>query len=72
MHARSFVALELSHDNDNVDVAMNTLNVELHKISNWLLSNKLSINVHKSNYIIFSSRQNKYTCNTNLSFMVLF
>ena len=36
-----------------VDVAMNNLNIKFHeKISSCLLSNKLSVNLLKSNYII--------------------
>ena len=45
----------------NVDTAINILNDELVKISTWMQINKLSINVRKSKYIVFSSRQKKYT-----------
>ena len=41
----------------------NTLNTELHKISDWLAANKLSLNVGKSNFIIFSLGNNKKSLN---------
>ena len=35
------------------------INIELSKIADWLQSNKLSLNLKKSNYIIFKPRQKK-------------
>ena len=36
-----------------------TLNAELHNLYNWLTSNKLCLNIKKSNYVIFRPYQNK-------------
>ena len=33
------------------------VNTEIQKISGWLKSNKLSLNIKKTNYIIFKSKQ---------------
>ena len=49
------------HSNSNVDVAVQTFNVELVNITNWLLANKLCINSLKSNYVIFCSKHQNYT-----------
>ena len=44
----------------NPDIDLNTvLNAELSKISDWLKTNKLSLNVKKSKYIIFHMPQKK-------------
>ena len=51
----------LVYSHNNVDTAIQILNIELEKISSWLLANKLCINLLKSNYMIFCSRQHKYT-----------
>ena len=39
--------------NTNTKLLENTLNEELSKIVNWLWANKLTLNIDKSNYIIF-------------------
>ena len=36
-----------------------TVNTDLHNLSNWLTSNKLSLNIKKSNYVIFGPHQKK-------------
>ena len=41
------------------------LNTEICKVLNWLIANKLSINIKKTNYMIFKSRQKKLN-NPNL------
>ena len=51
----------LLYTHNNVDEAIRNLNMELVKLSTWLLANKLCINVLKSNYIIFCANQFKYT-----------
>ena len=33
------------------------LNSELEKVSNWLMANKLTVNIKKTNYVIFKVRQ---------------
>ena len=50
----------LLYTDKNVDLAVQNLNLELRKITTWLLANKLCINVLKSNYIIFCASQYKY------------
>ena len=35
------------------------LNTELKKLSNWLIANKLTLNINKSHFVIFSPRQKK-------------
>ena len=40
---------------------MEVANLELKKITCWFYTNKLSINVKKSNFIIFRPRQNRQT-----------
>ena len=36
-----------------------TVNTDLHNLYNWLTSNKLSLNIKKSNYVIFGPHQKK-------------
>ena len=45
----------LLYDHNNINTGIQILNTELVKITNWLSFNKLSINLLKTNYIIFSS-----------------
>ena len=48
---------------DNESVLINTLNIELEKLNNWLQTNKLTINVSKSHYMIFHRRRRKIDIN---------
>ena len=43
------------------DYLMETMNSELKKLTNWFQANKLSINVKKSNFVIFKPRQKRLT-----------
>ena len=45
----------LLYDHNNIDTGIQMLNTELVKITTWLTSNKLSINLLKTNYIVVSS-----------------
>ena len=36
-----------------------TLNNELEKVSKWLIANKLSVNIKKTNYLILKTKQRK-------------
>ena len=56
----------LSHSNPNY--LENVLNNELLNIDVWLRCNKLSINVQKTNYVIFSPSQSKVNHSFSLSF----
>ena len=42
----------------------NTVNEELKKLYIWFCANRLSLNVKKTNYIVFHSKQKKYTPNS--------
>lgn len=44
------------------------INIELTNIQNWLLANKLLLNIEKSNYIIFHSPQKKINYDIELCF----
>lgn len=50
----------LIYNHHNVDTAIQHVNAELVKINSWLISNKLSINLLKTHYIVFCPRQHKY------------
>ena len=38
---------------------MEIVNTELKKLSSWFQANKLSINIKKSNFILFKTKQNR-------------
>ena len=44
----------------------NTVNAELSNVSKWLMANKLSLNVSKSNFVIFRPSQKKIDYNVDL------
>ena len=54
-----------SHNDPNF--LMELVNTELQKLSCWLQGNKLSINVKKSNYIIFKTSQNRQKLDLHFS-----
>ena len=41
---------------NDIDILFNCTNMQLKKLYNWLCLNKLSLNVDKSNYILFSKK----------------
>ena len=49
----------------SIDKVEKTLNNELKNVFQWLLSNKLSLNVKKSNFVIFRSARKKYLVKSN-------
>ena len=57
----------LSYSYEHNQSLATLLNTELQKISHWLLANRLSINVDKSNYLLFSTgkKQNKLRLHMN-------
>ena len=55
-----------SHSSPNFSEPI--LNDELQNIDVWLKCNKLSVNINKTNYIIFKLRQKKFNSNICLSF----
>ena len=50
--------LSCRFDSDDPVLISNTLNAELTKINDWLIKNKIQININKSKYILFSYRKN--------------
>ena len=50
---------------------MEVVNLELKKITCWFYTNKLSINVKKSNFIIFRPRQNRQTLDLALILVII-
>jgi len=50
-------------------VLMNLKNSEMLKLSDWFKANKLSLNMQKSNYIIFKPRQKRdgFTINIEMN-----
>ena len=40
----------------DINHMMNTMNIELKKIWSWLNTNKLSLNINKTHYVIFKSK----------------
>ena len=48
---------------DDLTTLINSLNQQLTLINNWFLANKLSLNVSKTNFIIFCPWQRKYSLN---------
>lgn len=43
--------------NADFNMLRDILNSELEKVSNWLMANKLTVNIKKTNYVIFKVRQ---------------
>lgn len=54
-----------SHQDPNY--LMEIVNSELKKLTSWFQANKLSINVKKSNFVIFKPRQNRQTLDLNFT-----
>ena len=50
---RSVLSLAANGENSNINFE-NEMSMELGNIGNWLTANKLSLNVHKSKYMIYS------------------
>ena len=54
----------LFYSHKNADVLGNTMNQELRKITSWLSTNKLSLNVKKKkNFMIFKTKRKKTKSN---------
>ena len=45
---------------------MNTMNIEIKKILSWLNTNKLSLNINKTHYVIFKSKSKKLIIKNDL------
>ena len=46
---------------DNINTLIQSLNEELYNINNWIIVNRLSLNIAKSNFIIFRSQKRSYS-----------
>ena len=51
------------YSHSNITHLIATLNNELNNINIWMKANKLSVNIEKTNYIVFKSRQKKINDN---------
>ena len=49
----------LFYRNSNVEILQSNINEELVKVNVWLCANKMSLNIGKSNYVLFHSHQRK-------------
>ena len=58
-----------SHNDPNQ--VMEIVNNELKKLSGWFYANKLSINIKKSNFILFKTKQNKTGKNLTYIFQLM-
>ena len=56
------------YSNSDCDHVASVMNSELTKINLWMKSNKLSINIKKTNYVILKAKQ-KFVC---MSSQILF
>ena len=55
----------LFHTHDNFEYLMKETNQELIRISTWLATNKLVLNIGKTNYIIFTAKGKSYNKNVS-------
>ena len=65
---RSVQSLAANGENSNINFE-NEMNIELGNIGNWLTANKLSLNVQKSKYMIYS-KSNKLNSYPKLKLMI--
>lgn len=53
-------------EGNNIDNVVDNMNLELNKLMDWTIANKLSLNVDKTNYMIFSMKGKRAKPNRNL------
>ena len=58
----------VSYSNSDPDHVTSVMNSELTKISLWMKSNKLSVNIKKTNYVIFKPKQKSVHMSSQISF----
>ena len=46
----------------NLDETIDTMNMELNKLVTWLNVNKLSLNIEKAHYMLFTNNKKLNTC----------
>ena len=56
----------LLYADKNLKSLESTVNAEISRVYNWLIANKLSLNIRKSNFVIFRPRQKKLNHKVNL------
>ena len=56
----------LLYADKNLKSLESTVNAEIFRVYNWLIANKLSLNIKKSNFVIFRPRQKKLNHQVNL------
>ena len=56
----------LFYSNRNINLLQQNINGELNNIHQWLCANKLSLNIKKSNFVLFHSRQKRVNINFEL------
>ena len=61
----------LSSSNSNPRTLEREINTELDKIYNWLNINKLSLNIEKTNYLIFTPPKNSYQYNISIGNQII-
>ena len=49
----------LFYSNKNIKILFKEMNIELKNISEWLRANKLSIDIDKTNFILFHNNRDK-------------
>ena len=57
----------LFYRHKNINILQSDVNTELNSINVWLCANKLSLNVEKSNFVLFHPSQRKISINFQLS-----
>ena len=55
----------LLYADKNLKSLESTVNAEMFRVYNWLIANKLSLNIKKSNFVIFRPRQKKLNYKVN-------
>ena len=58
----------LFYSDINIQKLNDTINNELSKFDCWMRANKLSVNIKKTNYVVFKSRQKRINTDLSLSF----
>ena len=56
--------INLFLSNSNLDVLVYTINCELSQIANWFVVNRLSLNIKKTNFIVFTNSRKQYDTST--------
>ena len=56
----------LLYANKDLDLLESTVNAELIKVCDWITANKLTLNIKKSNFVIFRPRQKKLSSNITI------